>query len=200
MISALMISCLLLCGCGRSKEKRMEEACERLACGQEIALTAQVQANFGETVESYTLDCSYDGEDWRILVTAPQAVAGIAARIGEHASEVEYEGAILSTGALLRRGISPIGAVPMVYEAVSGGVLDSVWEESQLLAGAFSYDDALGATVWFDEENTLVAGELTENGIVKAVCRFENVQIKETEHGTEEKTNLGGDSSGESGT
>lgn len=156
-----------------------------------MTMTAQVEADFGETIEQYTLEYNFDGQCWTAVVTQPEFVAGVTARMTKDASELEYDGAILTTGDLIGNGIAPISAVPLMHETLSNGTMDCVWEENDLLAGTFIYDDAISVSVWFDAEETPVAAQLSENGMVKAECILTNVEIEET-HGTTEKTNLGG--------
>ena len=197
--SALMIGCLALTACGGATQN-MESYCERIAQSRDMAMTATQQADFGETTEEYTLQYDFDGTQWTALVTEPQFVAGITARITKDASELEYDGVILATGDLTGGGIAPISAVPLIYEALTVGMVDSVWEEGELLGGSFVYDDAISVSVWFDREGNPVAAELIEQGIVKAKCILEDVEIKEANHGTTEKTDLGGNQPKESGT
>ena len=162
-----------------------------------MTMTAQVQADFGETIEQYTLEYSYDGQCWTALVTQPEFVSGITARITQDGSELEYDGAILTTGDLTGNGIAPISAVPLIHETLRDGMTDCVWEEGELLAGTFLYDDAIQVSVWFDGVGNPTAAELAENGIVKAKCILTEVEIK---HGTTEKADLGGNQPKESGT
>jgi len=200
LISALMITCLVLSGCGGSKQKQLDTIRSRLTQAAEAAMTAQVHADLGDTTESYTLDYSFDGEVWTATVLQPEFIAGITAHITEHGSQLEYDGAILTTGDLTAEGVAPISALPMIWETLRSGTVDSVWTENDLPVGKFIYSDEISVTVWFDGQGYPMAGELAENSIVKATCTLTNVQIKETiQHGTTENENLGGDSSGESG-
>lgn len=185
--------------CGSATQK-VESYCERIARSRDMTMTATVQADFGETTEEYTLKYTFDGTQWIALVTEPQFVAGITARITKDASELEYEGVILSTGDLTGGGIVPISAVPLIYETITVGMADSVWEEGELLGGSFVYDDTIGVNVWFDREGDPVAAELIEQGVVKAKCILNDVEIKEATDGTTEKTDLGGNQPEESGT
>ena len=196
--SALMIGCLALTACGGATQK-MESYCHRIVQAEEMTMTANVQADFGDTTEQYTLNYSFDGEKWTVLVTEPQFVAGITARITKDASELEYDGAILTTGDLTGSGIAPISALPLIYETLAVGMMDSAWEEGERLAGTFVYDDTISVSVWFDSSGDPIAAELMEQGIVKAKCILEDVEIKETTHGTTEKADLGGNQPGESG-
>lgn len=198
--SALMIGCLTLTACGSSKQQKVESARDRMAEAQAITMTAQVEADFGETIEQYTLEYTYDGACWTALVTQPQFISGITARISKDASELEYDGAVLTTGDLTGNGISPISAVPLMHETLREGMTDCVWEEGDLFAGTFVYDDAISVSVWFDAAGNPTAAELAEKGIVKAKCILTEVEIKDINHGTTEKEDLGGDQPKESGT
>lgn len=161
-------------------------------------MTAQVQTDHGDTVEEYTLEYSFDGTEWTALVVQPAILSGITAHIGEDATELEYDGAILAAGDVLSAGVSPIGAVPLLVRAIETGSLDCVWTEGDLIGGTYLYDDAVSISVWYDAEGTPAAAELTENGIVKARCHFSNAEVDS--HGTTDKTDLGGDQPESSGT
>lgn len=184
--------------CGSTKQERLESARTRVAVAESMTLTARVQADFGEAIEEYTLEYSYDGACWTALVTQPELVSGITARITKDASELEYDGTILTTGDLTGNGIAPISAVPFLHETLREGMTDCVWEEGELLAGTFIYDDAIQVSVWFDTAGNPTAAELAENGIVKAKCILTDVEIKT--HGTTEKADLGGNQPEQSGT
>lgn len=181
----------MLTACGSTTEERLAAYCDRITRAQSMTMTAEVQADFDETIETYTLDYRFDGEQWTVLVIQPEFIAGITARITEDASELEYDGAILATGDLTGNGVAPISALPLIYETLCVGMTDSVWVEGELIAGTFVYDDAVSVSVWFDGEGDPVAAELIANGAVKVRCMLEDVEIKEADHGTTEETDLG---------
>ena len=157
-----------------------------------MTMTAQLQADFGDTIEEYILQYGYDGAEWTVLVTAPELVSGITAHIAKDASTMEYDGVILSTGKLTEYGIAPISALPLIHEALSVGMLDSVWTEGDLVAGSFVYDDAVTVSVWFDGQGNPVAAELMEQGVVKVKCVLEDTEIKEASNEWTEEAYLGG--------
>lgn len=197
--SALMIQCLVLTACGSTTEDKLRTYCDHMVAAQEMTMTAEVQADFGDTIEEYTLQYSYDGAQWTVLVTEPAFVSGITARIAKDTSELEYDGAILATGDLTGSGVVPISALPLVHEALSVGMMDSVWTEGNLIAGTFVYDDTISVSVWYGEGGIPVATELMENGMVKAKCILKDVEIKEANYETTEQTDLGGNQPEESG-
>lgn len=199
LLSALMIALLVLSACDGTKQQRLEDYRTRFTESDAVAMTAVVQANCGETAERYTLQYSYDGTQWTVLVTEPAYASGLTARIGRDGSQLEYDGAILATGKLLENGISPIASLPLLAEILSTGSFDCLWTEGELLAGTYVYDDALSGTVWFDGAGLPVAAELTEHGITKLRCSFSNIEIKDSGHETTDKTHLGGNQSDSSG-
>ncbi len=199
LVSALMITCLVLSGCGSNHEQQVESARRRLTAADAVSLTAQVQVDLGTTMETFRLEHGYDGDTWTVQVTEPSFLSGITARITEQGSELEYDGAVLTTGPLTDTGIAPIAAVPLIWETMAVGTVDSVWTEGELLVCKLIYDEDISVTVWFSD-GIPAAAELAEHGIVKAVCTMTNVQIKEaTNFGTTENEDLGGNQSGESG-
>ncbi len=192
LISALTILCLFLTACGGGEQQLYERTCEDLTSASSLALTAVVTADFGETVEQYTLDYDYDGESWTVAVIEPAWAAGITARITQGGSTLEYDGVILSTGDLLGDGVKPIAAVPLLVEMLCTGYVDRVWSEGEETVGHVQYTDSLGANLWLDAGGVPVAAELIENNIVKAACSFSNVEIRTDTYEYENEANLGG--------
>lgn len=197
--SALMITCLMLTACG-SVEQQVRTFNEVLCNAASVRMTAQVQADCGDTVECYTLEYTYDGSEWSAMVTAPEVLAGITVHMSGDGSELEYDGVMLAAGDILSNGVTAIGSVPLIWETLRTGSLDCVWEEGALLGGSYVYDDTIGMSLWYDAAGMPAAAELTENAIGKVSCHFTNAEIEVGRNGTTEKENLGGNQSGESTT
>ena len=198
LCSALMINCLVLSACADT-EQQVRAYNEALCDAASVRMTAQVQADHGDTVECYTLEYSYDGSEWSALVTEPEILSGISAHMDGDGSELEFDGVMIAAGDILSNGVSAIGAVPLLWEALETGSLDCVWEEGGLMAGTYIYNDTIGMTLWYNAEGLPAAAELTENGIGKVSCHFTNTEIKDSGNETTDKTNLGGDQSPRSG-
>ena len=194
--SALMITCLMLTGCA-GIEQQVRSFSEELGHVASAHMTVQVQADHGDTVESYTLQYEYDGSAWKAVVTAPDVLAGITVHMDGEGSQLEYDGVMLAAGDILSNGVTAIGSVPLVWEILHSGSLDCVWEEGELLAASYVYDDTIGMSLWYDAEGLPAAAELTENGIGKVSCHFTEIEVDRS--GTTENKNLGGNQSGESG-
>lgn len=180
ILSALMIMMLVLTGCGGTVQRKFDAAQKQFAQANQMHITAEIQADFGKSVENYTLDYQFQDETWTATVKAPEVLAGITARIAEDSSEIEYDGVILPTGDLRKQGVSPIYSVPLLVDTLKNGTTDSVWREGEHIVAKQVYDEEIAVTVWFSAEGTLVAGELSENGTVKVKCTFSQVELKNT--------------------
>ena len=196
LCSALMIICLVLSACADT-EQQVRTYNQVLCNGASVRMTAQVQADHGDTVECYTLEYSYDGSKWTALVTEPEILSGISVHMDGDSSELEFDGVMLAAGNVLSNGVTAIGSVPLLWETLETGSLDCVWEEGELLAGTYVYDDTIGMSLWYDAAGLPVAAELTENGIGKVSCHFTEIEVDKS--GTTENKNLGGNQPEQSG-
>ena len=190
--SALMIICLMLTACA-DIEQQVRTLSQGLRDADSVRMTAQVQADHGDTLECYTLEYKFDGEKWTAMVTAPDVLSGITVHMDGDGSQLEYDGVMLAAGDILSNGVTAIGSVPLLWETLRTGSLDCVWEEGGLMAGTYIYNDTIGMTLWYNAEGLPAAAELTENGIGKVSCHFTNTEIKDSGNETTDKTNLGGD-------
>ncbi len=201
LISALMMTCVLLAGCGgRTQQEHFEDIRGPIAQAETVSFTATVTANFPQRVEEFTLHCLHQGEDWTMTVLSPDLISGVTAHMTGTGSDVVYDGVMLSTGDLTNCGILPINAAALGMETLSDGYLSSTWTENGGLAVKLIRDDTVTVTVWFDENDRPAAMELAENGAVKVTCTIENFTTEGSNNGNTEETNLGGNSPGESGT
>lgn len=201
VISALMITCVLLAGCGgRTQQEHFEDIRGPIAEAETVSFTAAVTANFPQRVEEFTLHCLRQGEDWTMTVLSPDLISGVTAHMEGTESDVVYDGVMLSTGDLTNCGILPINAAAIGMETLEEGYLSSSWTENGGLAVKLIRDDTVTVTVWFGEDDRPTAMELAENGAVKVSCAIENFTTEGSNNGNTEETDLGGDPSGESGT
>ncbi len=201
MISALMMTCVLLAGCGgQTQQEHFEDIRGAIADAGSIAFTAAVTANFEDRTEEFTLDCLRQAGDWTMTVMQPELIAGVTAHMSGAESDVVYGSVMLSTGDLTDCGILPISAAPVALDTLTDGYLSSSWTENGNLAVKLIRDDTVTVTVWFDEADVPAAMEVAEDGVVKATCTIENFTTEGSNDGITEETDLGGDPAGESGT
>lgn len=146
----MILVCLLFAGC-QKKDKSMQEALDfrtKLLASEGCKFTAQVQADYGERVFSFTLACGFDGEDGEITVLAPQTVAGIRAEIDGEDATLEFDGARLEYGKLANGHAAPL-TVPWL--------LGSTWQEDYIaLAGKDSGQTRVTYKKGYNEEELTV--------------------------------------------
>lgn len=178
ILPALMISALLA-GCGGADaETRIEERRDALADAEEITFTALVTADLGDEVFKCTLLCGATPEALTVEVAAPEAVAGVRARMSAGETTLEYEGVILSVGGLED---GPLAAMPLLLAALKSGHVIRAWaeEDGGCFAAQLYADDEEELTVWFDAETlSPVAASLSREGAERIRCEIQEFQFR----------------------
>lgn len=110
-----MLSVLLfLTACAPSADKAGEAAALRTALLENGGCTfvSRVTADFGETVQSFTLDCDFDAGSGalRFTVLEPQTLAGITATVTDSGASVDYDGMAMELGLLAGDSVMPAAA------------------------------------------------------------------------------------------
>ena len=186
VVCVLMISLLLsACGTGKGTVGLQEQALairssylERTGCTAQLRVTA----DYGQRVYAYTVNVTATQEETVLVVVQPAELAGVTVRInGEH-SRLEYDGAILETGALDEDGLTPLSAVPVLLESARSEFIDSctaeaLGERDALRILCRDPEKAAGqgreVTLWFDTRTrALVRGEIAVDGYRVIVCEF----------------------------
>lgn len=145
--------------------------------------TMDVTADYGERVYDYTVSFSATKQDgMEMVITAPETVAGITAKIADGSTCLEFDGVSVETGPLNEDGLSPLDALPvMIAEMQSGYIAETGIEqvgEQQLLR--ISCREPQGeaskgreTVLWFDKATkTLICGELRSDGFTVIRCSF----------------------------
>lgn len=105
-----MLTCLIIAGC-QKEETTMQTALdfrtELLSAGG-CHFLCDVQADYGEKVYSFSLDCEYDGEDARLTVLQPENISGISATVHGEDATVEFDGISLQFGELAKGKVAPL--------------------------------------------------------------------------------------------
>ena len=177
LLPALMIS-LLLSGCGGAGvQQKIAAQNEKLAAAEELSFAADVTANIGSEVFDCSLSCIFDKGTVTVEVLAPESVAGVRARVSDGSVALEYEGLSLGVGTAGLDDITPIGAVPMLVQALRSGFLQRCWTERDgertLLAAQLYVSDLAALTVWYDGETlTPIHGEFSRDGAVVLRCEI----------------------------
>ena len=181
----ILLLCLALTGCGGAgddNELTLQLRADFLAM-EGCMGTADFTADYGRRVYEYTAQFSYDKTDgMEIILTAPEEVAGVTARIRQGQTALQFDGVMLDTGPLNADGLSPLDALPALFTAMQSGYIAETGEETfegvpvlriccrdpQRTPG-----QGLESILWFDKENkTLLRGEVRSDGATVVRCVF----------------------------
>ena len=172
-ISALMMTLLLLTGCGRREAKLENEFAafrDGVKSAQSIQAQVQLSCDSGSVVSQYGLSLDYDGSRVRVTITEPELIAGISAVVENGEGRLEYEGVMLGVGELA--GMTPAAALPEMLEGMAYGYKELLWREAGYLVARLWLDDENVMTLWLSEGQPLCA-EIAAGGQTLMTCRFD---------------------------
>ena len=181
LISALMMTLLILPGCG-GREERMQTGFQTLrqavTMAERVEAQVELAANYGGTVSAYTLAMTYDGQETVVEVLAPELIAGIRASAQKGETTVAYEDVILGAGPLDEEGLTPVSALPVMMNAIASGYVELLWWESDYIAARLYVGETSVLTLWIDGETlTPVSGEISSGGETVVACQFTDWKI-----------------------
>lgn len=189
VLCVLMTGLLLLSACGAEGGVSPEEELALTIRGEYLAMagcTAQlsVTADYGQRVYEFDMDAAVTGEETVLTLTAPDTVAGIAARVTGETGALEYDGLILDTGELGPDGLSPMSAFPALLTAAKSGFLTACAMEEregeELLRVTCGAPDAapgegVETVLWFrPDTHELAGGEIWAEGLRVICCQCKN--------------------------
>ena len=180
----VLMTTLLLAGCGPAGVSRAEELAltirgEYLAV-ERCSFRAQVTADYGRRVYQYELEAEVTPEQTVLTLTAPESVAGFAARITGKDSVLEFDGVSVETGPLDGGGLTAVSALPALLEAVRSGYITACGLEEEGSVLRVDCGDPAGSpgsgtetALWFDaSDHTLTRGEISVDGFRVILCEF----------------------------
>ena len=155
---------LLLGGCANKNEASFRAFSAELRERSELAVTAEVRAEFDDRSCTFTLRCTEDGEGGcTVEVLEPELIRGVKARMSADGTKLVYEDLAVDTGGG-DAALSPMGALPYLCRALRDGALGSAWTEKGDLAVSLLPDDGVELTVLFDADRKPDYAELTHEG------------------------------------
>lgn len=152
----------------------------------------EITADYGERVYDYTVTFSGTRKDGlTMVITEPETVAGITAKIVDGETFLVYDGVQLETGPLNEDGLSPLDALPSLISAMSSGYIaetgtEMLGERETLRVcirdSKKEPGQGLEQILWFDKaQKTLLQGEIRSDGPTVIRCSFSDfIQQKST--------------------
>lgn len=171
---ALMISLVFLSGCSSADESTKEEFEQYRANLGNISMTAQLRADYGDTVADFKLQYHENSDNCHVDVIEPELISGAGVTISRDDASLEYDGIILSVGELSVDGLSPVTVLPAIAEALHEWQLTDLYtqtdDDGYYLSAELSDMDSLTVTLCFDEGMNLLSAELAVTGATVAYC------------------------------
>lgn len=110
---AVLMLCVLLFGC-TSEESVLASAIEfRAALVQAggCSFCAEIEADFGNHIETFTADCDFSTDGTaRLTLLAPETLAGITAAVTDSGGKITYDGMAVDFGMLANGNVIPAAA------------------------------------------------------------------------------------------
>ncbi|NMA24178.1 MAG: hypothetical protein GX936_00780 [Clostridiales bacterium] len=150
---------------------------------EKLALTAFVTADYGDRVYDFTFSYSGNADEGEIEITSPESIAGVKAKISVSGGTLEYDGAVLDTGAVTKDGLSPAEALPVLVSQWQTGYISGCNFEKlgdlETLAVTTDITETVRQRSWFDVKTRLpVRSEITDGVKTVITCEFENIFIE----------------------
>lgn len=177
----------LLCGCSAVKDPESLAASvqEGYAASTRIQTEAVVQTDTSEEHMEYQLKVDYENAEMpqaTIELLAPESIAGITAAYSGEENTLSYDDTVLQTMLPERKGLTPVDAVPAVFNSVITQQPSSVWTEADDLLVLEYREDTEECTVVREVYLSQTDGSMREarifcNGTQIISCSFQNFMI-----------------------
>ena len=166
---AVCLLLLLLSGCAEHDELQtgMELRSRLLQCNQ-CSFSADIQADNGETLSDFSVDCTADAKgSIRFTVTAPESISGISGTLSADRGALTFDDMALDFGLFPEGELSPVSAPWIFLNTLRSGNLVSACKEEEgiRLSVDDSYDeDALRLDIWLEDSSLPVRAEVLRDG------------------------------------
>lgn len=160
-VAAGLVACmtlLALSSCGNSMEEQVQQALDfRTAVlgASSCGFTAEVTADYGESVYDFTLEADYNPTErsTELTVTAPDSIAGISATIDGTDAQMQFEEVSLVLETAGSGHVAPLRLPQLLGEAWCYGYVESLSKEDETILVTYrsGYDEEeLLVYTWFD--------------------------------------------------
>ena len=155
IISALMMTLLLLPGCG-GRETRLEKSFGELrsavTAAQDIHFQAAMRADSDGSTADYILAADYDGQETQVEVLSPEILAVVKAAAKRGETTISYDGVILGAGPLDGEGLTPMSAIPVMLDALASSYVELLWRDGDYIAARLYVGERSVLTVWLEKD------------------------------------------------
>ena len=188
----ILLLALLLAACGRAGGNDGEQLAldirTRMLEAAGCQMEAEVLADYGDRVYSYTLSFQWQREGESVLkVLAPDNIKGVEAVIEKGQTVLQFDGARLETGDLDAQGLSPIDALPALLTACQEGYITNIGTEKlgeedtvRVTYGNANQEivDTVQYCVWYQRESGQpLTAEIVSDGRTVIRCNFHSFSI-----------------------
>lgn len=186
---ALMIALVPLSACASgpggesADEARFSEIRQSALTASSIAFTAQIRADYGDTVLDYTLDCAVGDGETLITVSSPKLIAGVTATVKDGSAALRFDGLILDPAEVGNGGLTPLTAPALIVGALREGHVSNARRETLGDVSALAVELLDGQnntqTLWLDPESgALLQAEIQSGGRAVLTCTCENWTVQ----------------------
>lgn len=158
-----------LVGCGNSDG--MDSVLEfrrQLLSGEGCGFTAEITADYGESLYTFSMDCTGDKEgNVAFTVTKPESIAGITGTLSHDGGKLTFDGEALAFPMLAEGQLTPISGTYIFLKTLRGGYLKAAGEDGDNIRISLddSYEaDALHLDIWMNKQMQPVRAEILWQG------------------------------------
>ena len=182
LLSLLLLIVFTMTGCAGHTPKTGQQALDfRTALMEQggCSFTAQITADYGSRVYSFTVDCVNEKDRTQIQVLEPESIADIRATVSADGTKLAFDGAELDFGKLANGHVSPITAPWLIHHCWIGEYIawsgnDGDLERVTYLSG---YDEEeLTVDTWFSD-GIPIRSEVVYDGVRCLVLELSDFQM-----------------------
>ena len=173
---------LLLVSCGSVTDKA-EQISREFSNAQEIVLTAEVFADYGDKSFEFELRYTENTEETAVEITSPEELRGLRAVSVDEGYDIVYDGVSFGAGELTGTGLSPCESLVCLADQWKNGYIISISSDMtgnvQKIVLETLIADGVSQKTWFDAKMLLpVKSEIYRDGTAVIKCEFQNVIVE----------------------
>lgn len=141
---------------------------ERILSAKECNFLAEITADYGDKIQTFTLSCTTDSQgNLTFTVAEPDIISGISGRFDETGGDLKFDEEMLAFPLLAEGQISPVSVPWILMRTLRSGYISACGRDGDLMRATIndSYaENALQMEIWFDDNLNPVQGEIIWEG------------------------------------